>query len=416
MNRIFNILLVLKEKNITVWESEGKLNFRAPKGVNIESELKLMKQHKSEIVEFLKNESDLNKINIEPEKKYESFPLTDVQTAYLLGRKDVFDYGSVACHIYMEYEYEYLEPEKATICWNKLIQRHEMLRTVFSDNEGTQKVLETVPKFEIVYRDISEMDTMYANQYLENVRDQMGQRVYDASKWPIFDIRITKTKNNVIMHFSMEFLIADWMSMQILVSEFETIYAGKEKRLPELSLTFRDYVVFQFKQRNSLAYIEDKEYWMKRIQELPGAPSLPRIGNKQDRVYFSRWHLELAHRDWDKIKVYAKKISVTPTSVVLAAYAAVLERWSENSSFCLNLTLLNRQPLHKEIEYLVGDFTDVVILNIDWRNQKAFSEHVVEIQKQLFNDLDHRLFSGVEVMREISREFGAERALMPYIS
>ena len=32
MNRIFNILLVLKEKNITVWESEGKLNFRAPKG------------------------------------------------------------------------------------------------------------------------------------------------------------------------------------------------------------------------------------------------------------------------------------------------------------------------------------------------------------------------------------------------
>lgn len=193
MNRIFNILLVLKEKNITVWESEGKLNFRAPKGVNIESELKLMKQHKSEIVEFLKNESDLNKINIEPEKKYESFPLTDVQTAYLLGRKDVFDYGSVACHIYMEYEYEDLEPEKATICWNKLIQRHEMLRTVFSDNEGTQKVLETVPKFEIVYRDISEMDTMYANQYLENVRDQMGQRVYDASKWPIFDIRITKT-------------------------------------------------------------------------------------------------------------------------------------------------------------------------------------------------------------------------------
>ena len=96
----------------------------------------------------------------------------------------------------------------------------------------------------------------------------MGQRVYDASKWPIFDIRITKTKNNVIMHFSMEFLIADWMSMQILVSEFETIYAGKEKRLPELSLTFRDYVVFQFKQRNSLAYIEDKEYWMKRIQEI----------------------------------------------------------------------------------------------------------------------------------------------------
>ena len=66
------------------------------------------------------------------------------------------------------------------------------------------------------------MDTMYANQYLGNVRDQMGQRVYDASKWPIFDIRITKTKNNVIMHFSMEFLIADWMSMQILVSEFET--------------------------------------------------------------------------------------------------------------------------------------------------------------------------------------------------
>ena len=43
------------------------------------------------------------------------------------------------------------------------------------------------------------------------------------------------------------------------------------------------------------------------------------------------------------------KKGITPTILLLCAYATCLERWSENKRFALNLTVLNRLPVHKDI-------------------------------------------------------------------
>jgi len=40
-----------------------------------------------------------------PGERYDPFPLTDVQAAYILGRSDAFAYGGVACHGYAEFEF-----------------------------------------------------------------------------------------------------------------------------------------------------------------------------------------------------------------------------------------------------------------------------------------------------------------------
>ncbi|STT45361.1 iron aquisition yersiniabactin synthesis enzyme (Irp2) [Klebsiella pneumoniae] len=52
---------------------------------------------------------------------------------------------------------------------------------------------------------------------------------------------------------------------------------------------------------------------------------------------------------------------------MLTAYASVLQRWSASEHFCLNLTVLNRQPLHEQVDRLVGDFTSVSLLEVDQR-------------------------------------------------
>ncbi|MBU3186314.1 non-ribosomal peptide synthetase [Clostridium estertheticum] len=403
------------KKGITLWEEDGKLRYRSPQGVINREDLQAMKEYKIDILNLLQEEKRELIVEAYPESKYEQFPLTDIQSAYLLGRSDVFGYGGVACHIYLEINYDSLDHKRSEAIWNQLVLRHDMLRSTINKN-GYQQVLEKVLNLNVPYYDITGLEEEIEKQ-LNLIRADMGHRVYDTENWPLFSVAITKTPNNAILHFSIEFLIADWASIWLLLSEFEELYYNPGKELSNLNLTFRDYLIAEKRLKESITYYNDKEYWMKRIDTIPAAPKLPiaNIEKSEGQVQFNRYTILMDDKKWSQFKEKAKKYGVTPTVAVMSAYASVIERWSSNNKFCLNLTVLNRLSLHQQVNDIVGDFTSISLLGIDWQYKNSFSKNAKKIIVQLFDDLDHRLFSGVEVLREISRRSGREAALMPIV-
>ncbi|TGU92142.1 non-ribosomal peptide synthetase, partial [Mesorhizobium sp. M00.F.Ca.ET.186.01.1.1] len=214
-----------------------------------------------EIVALLQKEAQPVEVVPDPAARFTPFPLTDVQSAYLLGRYELFGYGGVACHIYLELDYEQLDPVRVEEVWNQLIARHDMLRATI-DSDGQQRVMAEVPRFNVPYTDTSMLDNVRVESALEAIRENMGHRVYDTDKWPLYGIAVTKTADRAVLHVSMEFLIADWASIWLLLSEFETLYKEPGKRLPELPITFRDYVLTERTLRETVAYSRDKAYWL----------------------------------------------------------------------------------------------------------------------------------------------------------
>ncbi|MBD8499355.1 non-ribosomal peptide synthetase [Paenibacillus arenosi] len=406
----------LQGEGVTLWEEDGKLRYRAPQGVLAANDLQTLKENKLAILEFLELQHKPITVECDPDSRYEPFPLTDVQSAYLLGRSDVFGYGGVACHIYLELNYIDLEHSRVEAVWNQLIARHDMLRAVI-DKNSYQQVMEHVPRFEVGFTDASDWDYDKVEASLEHMRTEMGHRVYDTSSWPLFDVAVTHTPNHAVLHFSIEFLVADWASIWLLLSEFEALYYNRELELPTYTLQFRDYLIAERSLRESIAYSRDKDYWFRRLDTLPAAPDLPlaRQHNDAGKAQFIRRYLKMDAPTWNSFKQRAQRRGLTPTTAVMTAYAAVIERWSRNRSFCLNLTVLNRLPLHPEVNQIVGDFTSVSLLAVDWMAGNTFQGQAKAINSQLFADLDHRLFSGVEVLREISRRRGRDAALMPFV-
>ncbi|WP_108868941.1 non-ribosomal peptide synthetase [Aquimarina aquimarini] len=411
-----DLLVRLRKDGIKLWEENGKLRYKAPQGVLKPADLEELKKHKLAIIKQLKVESKSVAVVANPDDRFAPFPLTDVQSAYLLGRNEVFDYGGVACHIYLELQYDKLVHKRVQEVWNKLISRHEMLRSTI-DNNGYQCVMENTPELIVAFNDVSTKEEKEATAVLSEIREDMGHRVYDTSKWPLFGIGVTQTPENSILHFSMEFLIADWASIWLLLSEFEALYESIETPLPELTLSFRDYLIAERGMRETTAYVKDKQYWMDRIHSLPGAPDLPlsRTHKPSGKGRFTRRFIKLDTTIWSRIKEQSQQLGLTPTTIVMTAYAAVIERWSRNNKFCLNLTVLNRLPLHEEVNSIVGDFTSVSLLEVNWSDKQSFIDRAKTLNNQLFDDLDHRLFSGVEVMREITRQYGRDSALMPFV-
>jgi pyochelin synthetase len=414
--QVYDLVARLRGAGVFLWEENGKLRYKAPQGMLAGSDLQTLKEYKTDILNLLQSESQPVTVEYHPESRYEPFPLTDVQSAYLLGRSEVFGYGGVACHIYLELNYPELERERTGAAWNQLVIRHDMLRAVINKN-GYQQVLENVPRLNVAYTDAGAWEKDKVEAKLAEIRTDMGHRIYNTECWPLFGIAVTKTPDRAVLHFSIEFLIADWASIWLLLSEFETLYYEPGRKLPDFDLSFRDYLMAERSLRESASYLRDKDYWLRRIDDLPPAPDLPmaRLRNDSGKARFTRRFLRLEPQTWNELKQKAQNRGLTPTVTVMAAYAAVIERWSRSPKFCLNLTVLNRLPLHSQVNDIVGDFTSVSLLAVDWHSGYSFSQRAKAMNQQLFEDLDHRLFSGVEVLREISRRRGRESSLMPVV-
>ncbi|TMR24783.1 amino acid adenylation domain-containing protein [Nonomuraea turkmeniaca] len=400
MTTTTQLIAQLQGLGVRLWHEGDQLRYRAPAGVMTAERLADLRAHKAGILQRLRQESGLPDVRPDPAARHEPFPLTDVQAAYLLGRNDAFDYGEVACHGYMELAVSELDEPRLEDAWNRLIARHDMLRAVIHP-DGYQQVLPEVPRQRIPVTGDP-----------EEVRAELSQRVYRTDQWPLFDLRATPGR----LHFSIDLLIADYLSIQRLLTELDELYRDPDRERPELELTFRDYVMTERSTRQAGAdrYERDRDYWWSRLDDLPPAPELPRA--EGDGAGFERHTVTIDAGRWAALRRRAAEENLTPSAAVLAGYAEVVGRWSGSPAFTLNLTLLNRLPLHPQVDVLVGDFTSLSLLAVEPAAPEAgFADRARDLQARLMTDLDHRTCSGVEVMRELARRKGRAAALMPVV-
>ena len=119
------------------------LEGKAPKGAMTADLLSKIKSGKSEIIDFLNEHGNLQFVR-NTKGRYEKFPLTDIQNSYVVGRNTMYELGGVACHGYIEMSFDkVLDIKRLEIAWNKVIQKHDMLRAIVS-NSGYQIVQEAV--------------------------------------------------------------------------------------------------------------------------------------------------------------------------------------------------------------------------------------------------------------------------------
>jgi pyochelin synthetase len=405
----------LQRLGVVLWEEDGRLCFRAARGVITDARRELLKLNKQQIIASLRAPAP-HALVADPDARHEPFPLTDVQSAYLLGRSSAYGLGGVACHLYVELEFSQLDPARLESAWNALILRHDMLRAVVSQ-DGSQRILPQVPHYSIPAHDLRECSAEDALAALRSVRHELGHRVHPIGQWPSFELRASLTRETPLLHLSIDFMIADWASIQLLISELTEIHAGRALReLPPVQLSFRDYVLAERRLRDTSRFALDRDYWFARLDELPPAPALPTLPNfASAEPKFGRHSAELSPAQWQSLQRIAATKNLTPSVAVLAAFAEALAHFAQHQEFTLNLTLLNRLPLHPGVSGVVGDFTSINLLAVNVEGESSFEQRAHALAGRLFDDLDHRTFSGVAVLREMARRRGPEAALLPVV-
>ncbi|GAA0334278.1 amino acid adenylation domain-containing protein [Actinoallomurus spadix] len=416
---ITELLAAYERDGVHLWAEGGQLRFRAPKDYMTEARRAELRTHKAAILEHLAAGDAQRALRHDAGNRYEPFPLTDIQAAYLIGRADAYAYGGVACHAYVELSVAELDPERVSAVWRALIARHDMLRVIVHP-DGYQRVLPDVPELPISVTDARN------EAAVEGVRARLSHRTGPTDRWPLFTLHITHAPGRDLLHMSFDMLVVDHASLRLLIAEFQTLYAGGD--LPPLRIGFRDYVLARRALTETPEYARDRAYWDGRLEELPPAPELPTAegwaaparattgpaAQFDGTVRFRRLERTLSADATELLAERARRHGLTSATALLTAYAETVGRWSRASRFTLNVPTVDRLPLHEDIDRVVGDFTSLELLAVDLSEEMPFIERARAIGDRLLEDLEHPLFTGSEVLAELSHRSGSP-VLMPVV-
>ncbi|MFO1431949.1 MAG: amino acid adenylation domain-containing protein [Candidatus Competibacteraceae bacterium] len=417
------ILDQLAHSGIQVWAENGQMRLRAPTGLLDDRVREHLARHKAEIVDLLgwqrPNRSPSTGIELipVPAERYLPFPLTDIQRAYWVGRQQAFELGDVSIHYYTELDCRDLDVQRLTWAWNRVVARHEMLRAIIRE-DGEQVILESVPSYQPEVLDLRRMEPDAATAALMALREQLSHQVRPADCWPGFEWRVSLLDGrHTRLHLSLDMLHLDGASLLLIFQDLAAFYRNPELQPPALTLSYRDYVLASRRLQDSEPHRRDLEYWRRRLPLLPPAPDLPLAENPGRRqTRFVRRRLRLEPQTFERLRERATELGLTPSLVFLAAFAEIIGGWSRSTDFTLNVTLFNRLPLHPEIQQLVGDFTSTILLGVSRRPGEKLIERARRLRQQLWEDLDHRHVSGVQVLGELNKTRpGHSGAIMPVV-
>ena len=153
------------------------------------------------------------------------------------------------------------------IAWNKVIQKHDMLRAIVS-NSGYQIVQEAVPYVTIQCLDLR--ITEGNNETDKNdFRRRLANKQYELGKWPMCDLALTVENEKSIIHLSLDMLIADFVSTNIILHDLETFYENPDLIIVPTTL-YRDVVLYQ-NQKRTIKTVERnvaEKYWSDKIPSI----------------------------------------------------------------------------------------------------------------------------------------------------
>ncbi|WP_437061705.1 amino acid adenylation domain-containing protein [Streptomyces sp. enrichment culture] len=350
-----------------------------------------------------------------------AFPLAVMQHAYWIGRQDDQPLGGVGAHFYAELDGTGLDPDRLAAAVTALRRRHEMLRVQVLD-DGRQRILPEPVQPAITVHDLTRQTAEGPDEALDRLRDRYTHRRMDVERGEVFDVALSLLPGGrTRLHVDLDMVGADAASMRVLLADLQHLYDAPDIPLPDIGHSYRDYLR-ESRARRKSEVAEARDWWRERLDGLSAPPQLPVAVDPLDpesadpRYHRTvRLHHHLPARRKQVLLERARQHRVTPTAVLAAAFAEVLAAWSAEPRFLLNLPLFDRDLGRPGTELLIGDFSSSVLLDVDLTAERPFTDSARGIQTELRRTIARGSYSGVEVLRDLSRAAGGTPVLAPVV-
>lgn len=280
-------------------------------------------------------------------------------------------------------------------------ERHETLRTSFRVRAG--ELMQVVHDHVTPPVDVLDLSHLGPDEQRERVEELFAELAIaplaldQAPLWRATLIRLDATDWVVarwLLLFAAHHAMFDAASALNLRAELTELCAATAQQrapsLPELTIQYADFAVWQ---RNRLASGRMDEllgYWTKTLDGLPTVHGLATDRPRPSmRSFAGADHIfPLPDGAESAAANLARQASATPFMVLFAAYVALLHRHSASDDIVIGLPVAGRD--RPEVQPLIGMFVNMIVVRADVAGDPAFSVLLDRVRRALLEAWDHQ--------------------------
>jgi amino acid adenylation domain-containing protein/FkbM family methyltransferase len=316
----------------------------------------------------------------------------------------------------------------------QIIERHEILRTVFVEvgGEPKQKILSySVSHLQIIYKDWREkqdkLDAVESAVYEDAIQP------FDLEKGPLIRVTLLQIEADKYMFlFTMHHIISDGWSITVFLNELLTLYKqyclNEQPNLPPLRLQYKDYVAWQQSQLSGAKLTSLKAYWHAALEKplpvlnMPADFIRPVIKTTNGKVCAVTLDASLT----EKVNRFAQQHSTSLFITLLASVKVLLYKYTGQDDLIVGTTIAGRG--HIDLENQIGFYVNILPLRSQLSGDDTFAEFLSRVKTATLSAYEHqaypfdRLVEELNLPRDLSRSplfdvmvtfqnTGAEKAL-----
>jgi amino acid adenylation domain-containing protein len=283
---------------------------------------------------------------------------------------------------------------------NQLMQRHDVLRTVFL-HKKSDRLLQVVLKerdMEFYFEELSEETSQ--KEYLKEFKKKDLQRSFDLTTDVLMRVAVLQLgKSEYEFIWSYHHILMDGWCVGLLITEFLEMYRSYlENREYQLSpvTPYREYIQWlenQDKQK-SLQYWEE---YLKTYEEpaiIPG-PAISHSGSRDYKLEEIVFYI-----DKDKVtglNTMAGQYQVTLNTLVQSLWGIILGKYNRKEDVVFGATVSGRPTEVEGVESMVGLFINTIPVRVEFTGTLTFADLLIKVQEKALNAEPHHYFPLADI-------------------
>lgn len=346
-----------------------------------------------ELSDFIQKSVKETYYKILPAEKREYYPMSYSQRR-LYFLQNIDDQGISYNTPFGVYLIGQIDKKRIEQSFNKLIARHDSLRTSFEEinNLLSQRIHNEI-KIQIDYADVGDES---AQTIIQNF-----VRIFDLLTAPLFRVGIYTINNEKhLLITDMHHIISDGISSRILIQDFIKIYNGEE--LPELTLQYKDYSLWLNSPQAIKIFNDQQEYWLDvfkgdiPVLDIPNDYPRPANQNFQGNTISFELHKKLSKA----LKKLALNENVSNNILLLSIFNILLSKLSGDDDIIVGTEIAGRN--HSDLEKIIGMFVNTLALRNYPSSNKTFKSFLNEVKINALNAFTNQDYPFEELIEKIS--------------
>ncbi|MCP3468300.1 amino acid adenylation domain-containing protein (plasmid) [Bradyrhizobium sp. CCGUVB23] len=262
---------------------------------------------------------------------------------------------------------------------DRVLARHEALRSIFVASEGKPRV-EILPPdagLPVIEHDLQGMPD--ADEALLDLCQEEARTPFALARGPLIRGRLIRLSDEEhVFLLTQHHIVSDGWSLGVLARELNQLYrafeAGEDDPLPPLAIQYPDYAAWQRQWLSGERLSNQAQYWRNTLSGAPARLALPTDRPRPAQQSFAGASVPVViDADLTRgLRRLSRQHGTTLFTTVLAAWAAVLSRLSGQDDIVIGVPSANRG--RREIEELIGFFVNTLAVRLDLSGEPSVAE------------------------------------------